>query len=317
MRRLIGLGLLLALFALSASLNVLAQEEKKKKGTTTEVDSADLKPGEYVGILKTVPGSDRVFSVEVQSTKYVPVKGKKISPRLLRSNSAVARNYNNAANRVSRLSSQLVQAQSARPKSAAATRSAASKINSLSSQLNNALVQLEVAALRAQAELARENIALAAAMPGSKAVASTRTIEFQAREDVKVRLRKLPEKFDEKGKPQKYTRAELDELKGKDKDLPGYESSLEKLEAGQKLRVVLAYALRKPADKDKDKESEKDKKDKDADKDKDKKDKDADKDKGKKDKDKEADKDGEKKMQVRLIVILEEVGDGAKDKKKE
>ena len=49
----------------------------------------------------------------------------------------------------------------------------------------------------------------------------------------------LPEEFDDKGKPKKYTKEELATLKGKDTNLPGYESSLEKLETGQKLRVVL------------------------------------------------------------------------------
>src|SRR5262249_37754586 len=116
-------------------------------------------------------------------------------------------------------------------------------------------------------------------------------IEFQHRELVKVRTMILPEQFDEKGNIKKYTKEELKELKGKDKDLPGYESSLEKLEAGQVVTVTLAaYSRPKPKPEDKprpeDKVNPEDKINaKDLDK---------------------VKPDEEKKMQVRVIVIKEE-----------
>ncbi|MFO0845164.1 MAG: hypothetical protein U0797_22725 [Gemmataceae bacterium] len=112
-------------------------------------------------------------------------------------------------------------------------------------------------------------------------------VEFQAAEKVRVRTLKLPEQFDEKGNVKKYTSAQLGELRGKDsRGLPGYESSLDRLEAGMKVSVRLSAAPARPA--------------------------------GPKGKDGEA--SAEKKMQVRLIVILTEPTSGGaptpRDKKK-
>jgi hypothetical protein len=107
----------------------------------------------------------------------------------------------------------------------------------------------------------------------------------------------LPEQFDEKGNIKKYTKEELKQLKGKDTNLPGYESSFEALRPGQLVQVTLAtHKAKKPA------ASPGDAKDKPA------ADKAADKDKAA-EKDKPAadkDKDSEKHKQVRLIVILKE-----------
>jgi hypothetical protein len=91
--------------------------------------------------------------------------------------------------------------------------------------------------------------------------------EMQAREGVKVRVLRLPAQSDEKGKPRKYTAKELARLKGKDRSLPGYESEPEKLEAGQRVTVTLV-PVRKKAGKGKD--------------------------------------DAEKRMQVKLILIVNE-----------
>ena len=67
----------------------------------------------------------------------------------------------------------------------------------------------------------------------------TREIQFQADANVKVRIKELPEQFDEKGNIRKYTPAELSALKGKDKNLTGYESSVEALQPGQVVMVSL------------------------------------------------------------------------------
>ncbi len=52
-------------------------------------------------------------------------------------------------------------------------------------------------------------------------------IDFHTSDDVKVRMMNPPTKFDDKGNPKEYTKAELKELKGKDADLPGYETTLD------------------------------------------------------------------------------------------
>jgi hypothetical protein len=101
-------------------------------------------------------------------------------------------------------------------------------------------------------------------------------VEFQASEKVRVRTKLLPEQFDEKGNLKKYTSKQLAELRGKDSQgLPGYESSLDKLAPGQTVSVQLAPAKVAAKGKDKDDAAA-----------------------------------AEKKMQVRLIVILAEPSGG-------
>jgi hypothetical protein len=109
--------------------------------------------------------------------------------------------------------------------------------------------------------------------------------EMQNKESVKVRVLKLPDQFDEKGKLRKPTSKELAELKGKDKNLPGYESAVEKLESGQRVTVTLVEVAKKKAAAGANKDKEKDK-----------------------------DKDDEKKMQVKLIVINAEADEVKKGK---
>jgi len=326
MRRIVGVGLLLACFALLSTLEGYAQNPKKDKKTTTVVDSSDLVGDEHVGVLKMVPGSDRLFNAELPMTKYVTVPGKKptrIQARLLRdTSSGAARNYNKAVNNVARYNNDLVrhQTEMARAKNAGQRNSAQRRINTTMGQLNKAIAQLQRSAVAADAQLAREGIRMAAAMPTLKPIQVKQTVEFQAKEDVKVRTMILPEQFDDKGNRKEYTKEEKEALKGKDKTLPGYESSLERLEVGQKLRVVLEPAKNKSKSSDKSKPNDKDA-DKDPDKDKDP-EKPNDKDKAKandKDVDKDIDKDkddSEKKRLVKMIVILEEAPANPKGKGK-
>jgi hypothetical protein len=64
-------------------------------------------------------------------------------------------------------------------------------------------------------------------------------LELQTTEDVKVRMAKPPEQFDEKGKVKKYTRKELQELKGPDPKLPGYQGEFSDLRQEQVVSVNL------------------------------------------------------------------------------
>jgi hypothetical protein len=88
--------------------------------------------------------------------------------------------------------------------------------------------------------------------PGGKKV----VVEFQMAENAKVRTMLLPETFDSKGNPKKYTPKELAELKGKDRTLPGYESSVEGLAAGQTVTLTLAAVSKTPAPAGKKKEDD-------------------------------------------------------------
>lgn len=64
-------------------------------------------------------------------------------------------------------------------------------------------------------------------------------VDFQAAPDYKVRVLELPVEFDDKGKPRKRTQAELKELKGKDRNLPGYEAKKEELNTGALVKITL------------------------------------------------------------------------------
>ena len=60
---------------------------------------------------------------------------------------------------------------------------------------------------------------------------------FIVTEDAKIRTRVIPTLFDDRGNLKKPTSKELMELKGKDKNLPGYESEFANLKRGQVLLV--------------------------------------------------------------------------------
>jgi hypothetical protein len=248
--RLIGVSLLLAAFVALPAMEVHGQGKKKKDQVKTS-DSDKLSSGDFTGTLKSVPGTDRMFTLEVETKQLVPT-GR--VGRGSRGNNLVS-----IQNRINQATARLASARTPGQR------------NSAMRQLVQAQAQLDVALLRASG------------IPTGYRVNTIKTqIEFQATETVKVRTMVLPEQFDDKGNPKKYTKEELTQLKGKDKNLVGYESSLEKLEVGQKLKVTLVAVKKKPVEKDKE--------NKDLDKDKD---------------------ESEKKMQVKLIVIQQEPTDTA------
>ena len=72
---------------------------------------------------------------------------------------------------------------------------------------------------------------------------------------MKVRQKDLPPVYNDKGKPRKYTKAELKELKGPNKNLVGYTASFDNLRPNQKVRVYLAKQKKKSKSKD-DKDSD-------------------------------------------------------------
>lgn len=240
MRRLIGTGLLIAVIFGLPIADAYSQAKKKAdpKAPTTIIDSAKLGAGEFIGLLKSTPGADRVFTLEVE----VPQAAGGTPGKMAYPNNGNANRIAQAQLRVQREMADLARARTPQERA------------------------------RAQQELARAQQALQQAMAtqprvnpaggggGGKVNMVKKTIEFQASEKVKVRTMVLGEEFDEKGNPKKLTKAELDALKGKDKTSPGYESSLEKLETTQKVRVVLAAAPKAaPATKDKDEEPAMDK----------------------------------------------------------
>jgi hypothetical protein len=265
-RRLLGLCLLLSL---AVALPSFLEAQAPKPAPKAPTDSDKLQSGEFTGTLKTTPGSDRTFILTINQRTLQPT-GRGVNPGRV----------NHDVQRVLHAQNQILQAQ-----------------NKLASartpqQRNSAMHQLQRAQLSLQQATVLLNTAAVGrvgpdgAPAGYRWVAKTSEIEFQHVEEPKVRTMVLPETYDEKGNIKKYTKKELEELKGKDKNLPGYESELEKLETGMEVKVVLAPRKKsKPADKPA-AAAEKDV-DKDADK----------------GKNKDVDDDGEKKMQVKMIIV--------------
>jgi hypothetical protein len=249
--RTLGAGLVLALLL---ALPLLADDKK------TPVDSEKLTPGDFTGKLKSTPGSDRSFTLTVEYS-HLELK----NPNQLPKNNPALKNLTKDVQKVARLQQQVANAK--KPQD---------QVKRLQ-ELQNAVAQLQLQAARADVNIQQL----------FKTVTNKKDIDFRAAEEVKVRTLNPPVTFDEKGNVKKYTREELKELKGKDSNLPGYESSFDQLQAGQVLKVTLART-KEPAKSDKDKDADKDN---DNDKDKD------------KDNDKDKDKSADKKSEVTLILI--------------
>jgi hypothetical protein len=297
--RLLGAGLLVALVAL-VSGGLKAQNPKKAPPQDTQppLDSATLAPGEFTGKLKALPGADRQLTLTITFNDLVPTgKGPGKSP---------------TQQQIQGLNRQLNQAQAqlAKAKRAAQIAQAQAKIANIQAQLQTAL---------ATDAAWRRGDLTGGVPPGYKLVSKIRDVEFQTIPDdtVKVRTMFLPEQFDDKGEIKKYTAEEKRKLKGEGADakLPGYLSSLEKLEIGQGLKVTLVKR-RRPAKKTTSEKTEAPAKEKEDPAPKEKTEP-ALKEKG------PPEDDGEKKMQVRLIVIVQEApstpspGDRPKRKKKD
>ena len=74
----------------------------------------------------------------------------------------------------------------------------------------------------------------------------TQNLDLQIMDDAKIRVSYPPIAFDDDGKPKKYTKKELDELKGPDKKVPGFPAEFDALATGETVQVML---VRKKDDK--------------------------------------------------------------------
>jgi serine/threonine protein kinase len=74
------------------------------------------------------------------------------------------------------------------------------------------------------------------------------SIDVQAAPGVKVRITKLPDVFDDKGKPRPYTKEELAEKKNPDADLPGYHADFTALRRDQVVEVQVVEVHLLPND---------------------------------------------------------------------
>jgi hypothetical protein len=205
MRSCFGIGFLLLIIGSIASTN--AAPPKKPAPSQASMDADQLKPGVFTGTVMSVPDPDRIFTVNVTYQKLQLKPGQNMN----RANQNLQRQYNHIMQ---------LQAQASRPPSRHSNPMHAMQ------QLQNAMAQFQNQQAQAQANM-------------FQVVNATQKVDFQVAENVNVRIKDLPEQFDDKGNIKKYTKEELAELKGKDKNLPGYESSIDAIKPGQILQLAL------------------------------------------------------------------------------
>jgi hypothetical protein len=218
-------GVIASLVVLKAPADDTDKKNKKDKAPTTDpVDADKLAPGEFIGLLKITPGADGAFTVAVEY-QHLEVKDAKALANLMNSNNKLATKLQQEQNKLTNLQNQLAKAKKA------------GDIQRLTNQITQQsnLMQQQIV----QAQLSPQNNPF-------KLVTSTMDVEFHVMDDYKVRLTEPGSAFDEKGNIKKYTPEELNELKGKDKTLPGYEGTPDSLLVGQRVRVTL---IKKPASK--------------------------------------------------------------------
>jgi hypothetical protein len=212
MRACAGIGFFLCVIGPIA----LADADPPKASEETSLDADKLPPGLFTGTIVSTPNDDRMLTINVAYQKVQLKPGQ----NLARTNQNLQRQYN----RILQLQMELTQP----PRRGH---------NSMST-----LHQLQSARVHFQTQLARAEANM------FEIVRATHKVDFQIEESVKVRIKDPPEPFDDKGNIKKYSREELAALKGKDKDLPGYESSLADLKAGQFVLVkLIAHQTHRPA----------------------------------------------------------------------
>jgi hypothetical protein len=245
-KRYFGIGLLFLCTGLLVPVDAAPQAPPKGPPAKGTLDSDKLAPGEFTGTLVNTPDSERKFTVNVTYQKLQLKPGQNLG----RANQNLQRQYSH----IVQLQNQLMHP-NRRQNPAAAMQ-----------QLQTAIAQFQVQSATAQANQ-------------FQVVKATQKVNFHASENLKVRIKDLPKQFDEKGRIKRYSQKELSERKGKDKNLPGFESSPESLRVGQVVQVTLR-TIKKPKAAKPDRVEEKGKaKEKDP---------------------------NERKMQVSLIVILKD-----------
>jgi len=237
LRRLFGVSLLGGLLVILQAPEAQAQ----KKPMDKPADAEKLTGGEFVGILKSVPGSDRMFTIEVEKKTLVQTKAASV-----RTIPGRPTNLAPPVVHVLNMEKAVVNAQN-RVRTAKTPQARQSAANSLL----NAQIRYQLAVNSLVAHINRATGATVVLPPGYGWKVSKQDIEFQAREDVKVKSKIVTDAFDDKGNPRKLTAKEAAALKA-----GGADAKMENLEIGQVVSVTLAPAPAKKSDKDKEADAE-------------------------------------------------------------
>lgn len=236
MRTCVRMGFLICLAGLTTS--AAAAPPKTKPAAPLPKVNADVLPvGTFSGVLVNPPDSDRMITLKITYPEVQLKPGAK--PPNFRSMEAKA---------MHQIMQQMHNAQRS-PRGRGGNRGgyhhhhASAMSNMMHQQQMYMQGQQRMAQAMARAqqqELRLLQQEIQAIQKMYQVVQVSRDFDFQLTQNIKVRTKELPDKgFDEKGEIKKYTKEELAEFKGKDKNLMGYESSLEALHPGQTVLVAL------------------------------------------------------------------------------
>jgi hypothetical protein len=273
MRTWIVIGLFLNLVVLS-TLGGAAPPKGNSPSSLPKIDADVLPPGHFIGTIVRTPNSNRIFTLKIT---YPEVRLKP-GARMPNLSHAHSQYMNNQYRQMTNLQRQMGQMQHHHVHNMIQMQQMYMQM-----QMNQQRVLARLQQQQLQEELRLLQQEIKAIQNMYQVVPVTREVDFQADANIKVRIKDLPQQFDEKGKIKKYSPQELSALKGKDKNLIGYESSLEALQPGQVVLVSL-HSHKKPNSSTHSAAASK----------------------KAKDDDKKADSAIEHKMQVSLIVILKE-----------
>lgn len=230
-----AIGVFLCVLGLAAAANAAPPKGKPAPTSAKPVDADNLPPGKFIGTLVSSPDSERMFTLKIT---YPEVRLKP-GARMPNLRNMHVQNMHRGYQHLIRLQQQL--SRSAHHHHA---------IHNMM-QMQQAFLQMEMHQQRAMQMMARiqqqrlqQEVKLLqqeirAVQNMYQVVKVTRDFVFQSDVNAKVRTKQPPEMFDEKGNIKKYTGEELAALKGKDKNLVGYESSVEALQPGHVVQVTL------------------------------------------------------------------------------
>lgn len=229
MRSGVGIGVFLCLVGLSATTGA-APPAGKNAPSAPKVDADALPPGHFIGTIVSAPSSDRMFTLKITYPEVRLKPGARM-PNLSHSHAQYVRNQYqqmmNLQRQVGRIEHHrvynMMQAQQMQMQVQMAEQRVMARLQQQELQQELRLLQQEIRAIQNMYQV----------------VPVSRDVDFQTDANVKVRSKNLPDQFDEKGNIKRYTREELAALKGKDKNLIGYESSVEALHPGQIVMVSL------------------------------------------------------------------------------
>jgi hypothetical protein len=124
-------------------------------------------------------------------------------------------------------------------------------------QQDTVRTQLELLTARTKAQRLLAMINLQTRSYNHATVKAVRAeVDLQPADDMKVRILVPPARLDDRGKPIRYTKDELREMRG-DGKLPGYKADVDTIQEGQRVTAVLVRKKEKeaprPAAKDKEK----------------------------------------------------------------